>query len=138
VGSSARCELALKADGKAGGEQGVLELARSGDDSAFGALVGPYRAELHAHCYRMLGSEHDAEDALQDVLLRAWKGLPGFEGRSSVRSRRSARSSPSGCSRSRTGMARSRRPISPDSACLPNCPPENSVVAAWRAVHHSP
>ena len=48
VGSSARCELALKADGKAGGEQGVLELARSGDDSAFGALVGPYRAELLA------------------------------------------------------------------------------------------
>jgi RNA polymerase sigma-70 factor (ECF subfamily) len=69
-----------------GGEQSVLELARSGDDSAFGDLVGPYRAELHAHCYRMLGSVHDAEDALQDALLRAWKGLPGFEGRSSVRS----------------------------------------------------
>jgi RNA polymerase sigma-70 factor (ECF subfamily) len=68
------------------GEQSVLELARSGDDSAFGDLVGPYRAELHAHCYRMLGSVHDAEDALQDALLRAWKGLPGFEGRSSVRS----------------------------------------------------
>jgi RNA polymerase sigma-70 factor, ECF subfamily len=69
-----------------GGEQRVLELARSGDDSAFGDLVGPYRAELHAHCYRMLGSVHDAEDALQDALLRAWRGLPGFEGRSSVRS----------------------------------------------------
>jgi RNA polymerase sigma-70 factor, ECF subfamily len=68
------------------GEQSVLELARSGDGSAFGDLVGPYRAELHAHCYRMLGSVHDAEDALQDALLRAWKGLPGFEGRSSVRS----------------------------------------------------
>ncbi|MGA8456858.1 MAG: sigma-70 family RNA polymerase sigma factor, partial [Streptosporangiaceae bacterium] len=76
----------MKADGEAGGEQRALELARSGDDSAFGALVGPYRAELHAHCYRMLGSVHDAEDALQDALLRAWKGLPGFEGRSSVRS----------------------------------------------------
>ena len=48
--------------------------------------MGPYRAELHTHCYRMLGSVHDAEDALQDALLRAWKGLPSFEGRSSVRS----------------------------------------------------
>jgi RNA polymerase sigma-70 factor, ECF subfamily len=67
-------------------ERAVLELARRGDDGAFGDLVGPYRAELHALCYRMLGSVHDAEDALQDALLRAWKGLPGFEGRSSVRS----------------------------------------------------
>jgi RNA polymerase sigma-70 factor, ECF subfamily len=68
------------------GEPSALELARAGDDGAFGDLVEPYRAELHAHCYRMLGSVHDAEDALQDALLRAWKGLPGFEGRASVRS----------------------------------------------------
>ena len=53
---------------------------------SFEELVGPYRAELHAHCYRMLGSSHDAEDALQDALLRAWRGLPQFEGRSSLRS----------------------------------------------------
>jgi RNA polymerase sigma-70 factor (ECF subfamily) len=52
----------------------------------FEALIGPYRSELHAHCYRMLGSVHDAEDALQDALLRAWRGLPQFEGRSSLRS----------------------------------------------------
>ncbi len=46
----------------------------------------PYRGELHAHCYRMLGSVYDADDALQDTLLRAWRGLKGFEGRSSLRS----------------------------------------------------
>jgi RNA polymerase sigma-70 factor (ECF subfamily) len=63
----------------------LLELARSGDERAYGALVDVYRGELHAHCYRMLASYHDAEDALQDALLRAWRGLPGFEGRSSVR-----------------------------------------------------
>ena len=46
----------------------------------------PLRRELHAHCYRMLGSTHDADDALQDALLRAWRGLARFEGRSSLRS----------------------------------------------------
>src|SRR5262249_111423 len=57
----------------------------SADSAAFEQLVEPYRAELHAHCYRMLGSVHDAEDALQDALLRAWRALPQFEGRSSLR-----------------------------------------------------
>jgi RNA polymerase sigma-70 factor, ECF subfamily len=60
--------------------------ARAGDDAAFERVVGPLRRELHAHCYRMLGSTHDAEDALQDALLRAWRGIARFEGRSSVRS----------------------------------------------------
>jgi RNA polymerase sigma-70 factor (ECF subfamily) len=55
------------------------------DSAAFEQLIQPYRAELQAHCYRMLGSVHDAEDALQDALLRAWRGLPRFEGRSSLR-----------------------------------------------------
>jgi hypothetical protein len=55
-------------------------------EDAYGRLAGPYRAELHAHCYRMLGSVADAEDALQETLLRAWRGLPRFEGRSSLRS----------------------------------------------------
>jgi RNA polymerase sigma-70 factor (ECF subfamily) len=52
----------------------------------FESAVAPFRGELHAHCYRMLGSVHDADDALQDAMLRAWRGLDGFEGRSSLRS----------------------------------------------------
>src|SRR5215211_2066663 len=64
----------------------LLDSARRGDEGAYERLVGPYRTELHAHCYRMLGSVHDAEDALQEALLRAWRGLPRFEGRSSFRS----------------------------------------------------
>jgi RNA polymerase sigma-70 factor (ECF subfamily) len=67
-------------------EVALVKLARDGDESAFSELVESYRAELRAYCYRMLGSVHDAEDALQDALLRAWRGLSGFEGRSSVRS----------------------------------------------------
>jgi RNA polymerase sigma-70 factor, ECF subfamily len=67
-------------------EQRLLEAARGGDEDAFRRLVEPHRRELHAHCYRMLGSTHDADDALQDALLRAWRGLAKFEGRSSLRS----------------------------------------------------
>src|SRR5690349_2562210 len=67
-------------------ERPLLAAARGGDEEAFGRLVEPYRGELHAHCYRMLGSVHDAEDALQDALLRAWRALAKFEGRSSLRS----------------------------------------------------
>jgi RNA polymerase sigma-70 factor (ECF subfamily) len=66
-------------------QRALLAAARSGDEAAFGRLLAPHRAELHAHCYRMPGSVHDAEDALQDALLRAWRGLARFEGRSSLR-----------------------------------------------------
>jgi RNA polymerase sigma-70 factor, ECF subfamily len=66
--------------------QAELAGARAGDERAFSRLVDPYRCELHAHCYRMLGSLYDADDALQETLLRAWRGLARFEGRSSLRS----------------------------------------------------
>ena len=66
-------------------EAELLELARQGDERAYGQLVGPHRSALHAHCYRMLGSVEDADDALQEALLRAWRGLARFERRSSIR-----------------------------------------------------
>lgn len=59
--------------------------ARGGDRGAFEALVASHRGELHAHCYRMLGSIHDADDALQDALFSAWRGIAGFRGRGSFR-----------------------------------------------------
>jgi RNA polymerase sigma-70 factor (ECF subfamily) len=64
----------------------LLEAAIAGDEEAFGGLVEPHRRALHAHCYRMLGSLQDAEDAVQETLLRAWRGLQRFEARSSLRS----------------------------------------------------
>src|SRR5215467_12047389 len=59
----------------------LVTRARAGDGRAFGELVEPYRRELQVHCYRFLGSAQDAEDAVQETLLAAWRGLGGFEGR---------------------------------------------------------
>ena len=67
-------------------ESEQLEQARRGDEDAFRRLVEPYRGALYAHAYRMLGSAADAEDAVQDSMLGAWRGLARFEGRSSLRS----------------------------------------------------
>jgi RNA polymerase sigma-70 factor (ECF subfamily) len=67
-------------------ERELLTLARTGDEGAFKDLVEVHRAELRSYCYRMLGSVQDAEDAVQNAMLRAWRGLSAFEGRSSVRS----------------------------------------------------
>jgi RNA polymerase sigma-70 factor (ECF subfamily) len=63
----------------------LIARARGGDDDAFRELTEPFRTELQVHCYRMLGSFHDAEDVLQETLLAAWQGLRGFEERASVR-----------------------------------------------------
>ena len=63
----------------------LIARAQAGDGDAFREVTGPYLRELQVHCYRMLGSFQDAEDALQDTLLAAWQGLGGFEGRASLR-----------------------------------------------------
>ena len=63
----------------------LIDRARTGDETAFKELVAPYQRELHVHCYRILGSVADAEDAMQETLVTAWRGLGGFEGRASVR-----------------------------------------------------
>ena len=71
--------------GGSSSELELLDAARRGDDDAFRSLVEPYRAAIHAHCYRMLGSPFDADDALQETLLRAWRALPRFEGHGQLR-----------------------------------------------------
>jgi RNA polymerase sigma-70 factor (ECF subfamily) len=66
-------------------ERALIAAARAGDERAFRRLVEPYRPALEVHCYRMLGSPHDAEDLVQETLLRAWRGLERFERRASVK-----------------------------------------------------
>ena len=76
----------MREEGDAGAVTGdLMSRARAGDGNAFRELTEPHRRELQVHCYRMLGSLQDAEDALQDTLLAAWQGLEGFEGRASIR-----------------------------------------------------
>jgi RNA polymerase sigma-70 factor, ECF subfamily len=77
--------MSVASTNSTGLDREVLDTARGGDEGAFRSVVELHLTELHAHCYRMLGSVHDADDALQETLLRAWRGLRGFEGRSSLR-----------------------------------------------------
>ncbi len=79
--------MALEAGGGAAtvGQADLISRSRDGDGDAFRELTEPHRRELQVHCYRMLGSFQDAEDALQDTLLAAWQGIGGFEGRASLR-----------------------------------------------------
>src|SRR3954468_5071352 len=66
-------------------DDALLTAARTGDESAFAALVERHRGELRVHCYRMLGSFDESEDLVQETFLRAWRNLGGFEGRSTLR-----------------------------------------------------
>src|SRR6478735_3937312 len=68
-----------------GRPDGVNTAMTTTEQAHFDALIAPYQRELHLHCYRMLGSLQDAEDALQETLVAAWNGLERFEGRASVR-----------------------------------------------------
>src|SRR3954452_10595136 len=101
----------------------LLQRASADDRDAFTALVESHRGEVQAHCYRMLGSLQDAEDALQETLLAAWLGLDGFEGRSSVRTWLS-RIAPTRCLTQLRSAG--RRPLS--AAPLPVHPPEPSSL----------
>src|SRR5712671_4848165 len=67
-------------------EDELVHAARAGDTNAFAAIAERFRGELQLHCYRIVGSVQDAEDLVQETLLAAWRGLEGFEGRTSVRS----------------------------------------------------
>ena len=66
-------------------EDELVRRARAGDTDAFAAIAGRFRGELQLHCYRIVGSVQDAEDLVQETLLAAWRGLDGFQGRSSLR-----------------------------------------------------
>jgi RNA polymerase sigma-70 factor (ECF subfamily) len=66
-------------------DAGLVAAARAGDERAFVELTSPHRRALHVHCYRLLGSVHDADDAVQEALLRAWRGIGRYEPRAPVR-----------------------------------------------------
>ena len=118
----------------------LISRAQAGDDGAFRELTEPHLRELQVHCYRMLGSFADAEDALQDTLLSAWQGLGGFEGRASLRTwlyriatnrclsalrAASRRPPPNGTS---PGLSRPSRPGSARS-----CGSSRTPTRSWRA-----
>ncbi|HUG82965.1 MAG TPA: RNA polymerase subunit sigma-70, partial [Euzebya sp.] len=108
-------------------EQGELvAAARAGDESAFGQLAERHRRELQVHCYRMLGSFSESEDLVQETLLRAWRGLGTFEGRSSFRAWL-YRIATNACLDALSGRPRRLLPYDVVPAADPNGPPPEPV-----------
>ncbi len=97
----------------------LLGPARRGDRHAFQKLTEPYRRELQLHCYRMLGSLHDAEDLVQETFLRAWRGIDRFEGRSSLKNWL-YRIATNACLNAITSRARAGRRVMPESEGPPS------------------
>lgn len=110
----------------------VLDSPAGNDRDAFRRLAEPYRRELQLHCYRMLGSVQDAEDLVQETFLRAWRGLDGFEGRSTFRSWL-YRIATNACLNALASRASARRVMPETLAPLPNQPREGGPATeiAW-------
>jgi RNA polymerase sigma-70 factor (ECF subfamily) len=108
-------------------EAALIAQAKAGDEDAFGVLIAPYLRELHVHCYRMLGSVHDAQDVMQEVLMRAWRYLGAFDERGSVRGWL-YRIATNRCltARSRAAATTAATTAAPPSAFSPPPPPPNA------------
>ena len=112
----------------------LISRARAGDGDAFRQLTEPHRRELQVHCYRMLGSFQDAEDALQETLLAAWQGFGGFEGRASLRTWL-YQIATNRCLNARRSA--SRRPP-PDQAVRPRTTPSPLILSTLAPHHQAP
>ncbi|HEX3803066.1 MAG TPA: sigma-70 family RNA polymerase sigma factor [Solirubrobacteraceae bacterium] len=107
----------------------LLDRSRAGDEQAFAELTAPFRRELHVHCYRILGSMQDAEDALQETLLAAWRALDGYEQRASLRTWL-YRIATNRCLNSLRAAGR-RAPVEPPFADLPVPEPSRQTEIVW-------
>jgi RNA polymerase sigma-70 factor (ECF subfamily) len=112
-------------------DQELLDAARGGDEAAFERLLAPFRGELHAHCYRMLGSLHDTEDAMQEALLRVWRNLDSLTDRAALRAWL-YRIATNACLDLIGRRKRRLLPLEYGPAADPNQPPGEPVVeSAW-------